>query len=204
MSDLHCAATVVVARHGEAEYETELLSDAGGSLTRRGREQARALADSLAQRNVAMIYTSSMARAVQTAEIVAARLGCHVLVRDELVELSVGNLAGQPDSPDAFEPVFARWRDGDLTAAVDGAENGEQSVQRVSGALEEVADLHRGETALVIAHSGVMSLVLPMLATNLPAAFAFERPLGNTALVELAADADGWRCVRWAERRLGV
>lgn len=202
MSDLHCPATVIVARHGAAEYESQLLSDAGGSLTRCGREQARALADSLAQRNVATIYTSSMARAVQTAEIVAARLGCHVLVRDGLVELSVGNLAGKPDSPDAFDPVFARWRDGDLTAAVDGAENGEQSVQRMSAVLEEVADLHRGETALVVAHGGVMSLVLSLLATNLPAGFAHGRPLGDTASVELQADADGWRCVRWADRTL--
>ncbi len=175
MSDLQCAATVVVARPGEAEYERELLSAAGGSLTLRGREQARALGDALADRNVALIYTSSMARAVQTAEIVAARLGCGVRVREGLV-------------------------DGDL--AVDGAQSPEQIVQRVSDVLDDVADLHRGETVLTITHGDVMSLVLPILATNLPATYAAGLPLGDTARVELHVDADGWRCIRWADAGL--
>ncbi|CAN5196980.1 hypothetical protein BH24ACT12_BH24ACT12_13320 [soil metagenome] len=202
MSDLQCAATVLVARHGEAEYETQLLSDAGGSLTRRGREQAGELGDALAARNIAMVYTSSMARAVQTAEIVAARVGSAVRVRDGLVELSVGNHAGQADAPGVFVPVFDRWRAGDLGAAVDGAESGERTVARVSGVLAEMADLHRGETVLALSHGGVMSLVLPLLAANLSDTYAFGQPLGDAAWVELRVDADGWRCARWGERRL--
>ena len=45
MGDLQCAARVFVARHGEALYENELLSDAGGWLSPLGREQARTLAE---------------------------------------------------------------------------------------------------------------------------------------------------------------
>ncbi|MBA2774866.1 MAG: hypothetical protein H0U36_12600, partial [Nocardioidaceae bacterium] len=47
MSDLFCAATVIVARHGEAEYDTELASDDGGSLTLAGRDQCRSWAGSM-------------------------------------------------------------------------------------------------------------------------------------------------------------
>jgi hypothetical protein len=47
MSSLQCAARLFVARHGEAEYETEFCSDHGGSLTALGRRQARELADRL-------------------------------------------------------------------------------------------------------------------------------------------------------------
>ena len=81
MGDLQCAARVFVARHGEADYESELLSDAGGSLSALGREQALALADSLAGQRIAHVYVSTMSRAVQTGEIVAARLGVGVTVR---------------------------------------------------------------------------------------------------------------------------
>ena len=43
MSSLQCPARVLVARHGEAEYETDLCSDDGGSLTAAGsRAGARA------------------------------------------------------------------------------------------------------------------------------------------------------------------
>lgn len=197
MSDLQCPATVLVTRHGGAEYESDLLSDAGGSLTLAGRRQSQRLADSLTQRNVAMIYASPLARAVQTAEIVAGRLGCVVRVREGLAELSVGDHAGHPESPELFAPVFQRWRAGDLSAAVVGAENGASMVARVRAVLEEVADLHRGETVLVVSHGGVMSLVLPRLAVNLPDDHAAGRSLPSCVPVELSADADGWTCAGW-------
>ena len=47
MSDLQCPARVFLARHGEAAYETELLMDHGGTLTARGRAQARELGEKL-------------------------------------------------------------------------------------------------------------------------------------------------------------
>ncbi len=84
MSDLQCPARVFVARHGEAVYESELLSDAGGWLSPLGREQARELAQSLSGERIARVWTSDMARAVQTGEIVASVLGVDVVVRKGL------------------------------------------------------------------------------------------------------------------------
>src|SRR6478609_3419986 len=94
MSSLQCAARILVARHGEAEYETELCGDDGGSLTALGRAQARELADLLSGERIARVWTSSLSRAVQTAEIVAASLGVDVVVREGLREYGVGSLAG--------------------------------------------------------------------------------------------------------------
>ena len=65
------ASTLVVARHGEAEYEANEWAE-GGSLTPLGRRQSQALARALTGERVAHAYTSTLARAVQTAEIVAA------------------------------------------------------------------------------------------------------------------------------------
>jgi broad specificity phosphatase PhoE len=90
MSDLFCAATLLIARHAEAEYDSPLLSDSGGSLSLTGREQARKLGRSLRDARIAMVYCSPMAPAVQTAEIIAAELGAMVRVRDDLLERSMG------------------------------------------------------------------------------------------------------------------
>jgi probable phosphoglycerate mutase len=199
VSDLHCAATVLVARHGEAEYENDLLGDSGGSLTLAGRRESERLAEALQHRNVAMVYTSPLARAVQTAEIVAARLGGVVRVRNGLAELSVGDHAGRPESPELFTPVSQRWRTGDLSAAAPGAQDGAATVARVRAVLEEVADLHRGETVLVVSHGGAMSLVLPRMALNLPDDHGAGRELPGCVPVELSADADGWTCAAWPE-----
>ena len=80
MSDLHCPATLLVTRHGDADYgHPSVLSDEGGWLSERGREQADALAESLRVRNVARVFTSPMQRAVETAAQVARVLGTDVV-----------------------------------------------------------------------------------------------------------------------------
>ncbi len=200
MSDLFCAATLVVARHGEAEYEEpDLASDDGGSLTLRGREQSRQLAASLTDRRIAAIWCSDMARAVQTAEIVAAALGLPVRVCPGLRKFSVGDLAGQRYADDLFRPVFDGWLAGDLSLGCPGAETGKDVVRRVLAVLSAMADQYRGETALVVSHGGSISLVLPRLASNVRADFAVGKSLGNCATCELAADADGWALRTWAD-----
>ena len=84
MSDLQCAARLLVVRNAEAEYESDEASNSGGSLSLAGRKQARDLGDALRGARVSLIYCSPMARAVQTAEIVAAELGVVVRVRESL------------------------------------------------------------------------------------------------------------------------
>lgn len=199
MSDLHCAARVHLARHGEAEYESDLLSDAGGSLSRAGRRQSRELAESLRGARISRVFTSSMARAVQTAEIAAGVLGLDdVVVRDGLRELGVGVHAGGTGDPDPFWPTFERWLDGDLSARIEGAESGAEVVERVRGELELVVDQHRGESVLVVSHGGAICAAVPVLARNLTSRFPEGRPLANCGVVELEADADGWRAVSWS------
>ncbi len=197
MSDLFCAATLIVARHAEAEYESDLASDDGGSLTLVGREQSRELADSLRDRRVAAIWCSDMARAVQTAEIVAARLDVPVRVRRGLREFAVGELAGQPYSTDLFATVSSAWTSGDLSGGCPGAETGSDVVRRMRAELESLADEHRGESVLVISHGGSMSMALPRLASNVRADFAVGKPIDNTGTCELAVDADGWVLRSW-------
>lgn len=197
MADLQCAARVLVARHGEAAYESELLSDAGGWLTPLGRAQARELAESLRGQRVARVWTSDMARAVQTGEIVAGVLGTDVVVRTGLREFGVGDARGTTGVPDPFAATFAAWLDGDLAARVPGGESGEEVVTRYRAVLEEVADSHRGEAALVVSHGGVMCLALSALALNLAPSHARDLPMPHCGLVAMEADADGWVARSW-------
>lgn len=202
MSDLQCAVRMFVARHGEAEYESELLSDAGGSLTTLGRSQASGLADLLADQRIAHVYTSTLSRAVQTGEIVAARLGVGVTVRHGLREFSVGSYAGQPADPDPFRPAFEDWLDGRLDTPIPGGESGSQVIDRMRGVLDEAADRFRGEAVLVISHGGAICTTVPNLARNVERAFPLSRPLANGDVIELAADADGWLARSWAGQDL--
>jgi len=202
VSDLQCAARVFVARHGEALYESELLSDAGGWLSPLGRDQARALAERVAPERIARVWTSDMARAVQTGEIVAAALGVDVVVRKGLREFGVGDAAGTTGDPDPFAETFAAWLDGDLTARIRGGESGEDVVERYTAVLDEIADAHRGESVLVVSHGGVMCMALSAVARNLSLSHSRDIPMPNCGVVALEGDADGWVARSWADRPL--
>ncbi|MGH8967705.1 MAG: histidine phosphatase family protein [Actinomycetes bacterium] len=69
MSDLQCAATLLLVGHG----------DEG---------QSREVGRSLGDRRVSMVYTSPAPDAVQTAKIAAAELGVQVRVAEQLDEAS--------------------------------------------------------------------------------------------------------------------
>jgi broad specificity phosphatase PhoE len=88
VSDLQCPARVYVVRHADAE-PTGASYDAGGALTEKGRAQARALAESLRGARIARVHASTMRRARETGEAVAAALGVGLEVHEGLCEVGV-------------------------------------------------------------------------------------------------------------------
>lgn len=193
MSSLQCPATLIIARHGDAEYEDQCWTEEGGSLTTLGRGQAAKLGEVLAGRRIAHVWSSTLSRAVQTAEIVAARLGVGVTTRADLCEFGCGELAGTAREVDPFIPTFRSWLDGNLATRIPGGESGHDLVARMRSVLQEVADAHPGETALVISHGGVMRLSVPNLARMEVA----PQRIQNCDTIEAEIDADEWVCRFW-------
>jgi probable phosphoglycerate mutase len=202
MSDLFCAATLLVARHGDASYVETWFSDEGGWLSPEGRAQARALAAELTGRRISRVWCSDTSRAVQTAEIVAAELGLAggsaVVAHKSLREVGIGDLLGQPFDLEEIHGVTEQWFDGDLTMAFPGGESGKDVVARYAGQLAAIADEHRGETVLVIAHQTAAAITISTLAGNVPPSFGEHHQLDNGEYAELEVDADGWRLVGWS------
>ncbi len=192
MSDLQCPTTVFLTRHGEAEYETDVFSGSGGSLTRRGREQARELGRRLAGERVAAVYCSSVARAVQTAELAAAQLGVDVVVREGLQEFGPGDLLGQAVGEGLFADVMHAWLDGDPDRQVPGGESGAEISARVFAVLDRIADEHRGETVLVVCHGGAMCASLAHAG-----AAGLDLEVANCASYRLEGDSGGWLPHGW-------
>jgi len=190
---LQCATTFVIARHGEAEYEAPTWAEEGGSLTVPGRRQAAELAESLASRRVAHVWTSTLARAVQTGEIVAGRLGVGVTTRIGLREFDVGHYRGAPLEEDPFAETYSRWLAGHLDDRIPGAETGREIADRFGAVLREIADAHPGETVLVVSHGGAIGLGVPAIARM----DVGQQRLGNCDTVEVLADADAWVCTRY-------
>lgn len=189
MTDLQCPARILLVRHGEAAYEADVTTGSGGTLTPRGRRQAREAGPRLAGERIAHVYASDMARAVQTAELLAAGLGVEVTVREGLQEFDPGVHHGEPHDSGWASATVAAWLDGDLDAHWEGGESAREMATRVTRVLDELADLHRGETVVVVSHGGAILATLSVLA--------WQRDRGddvaNCSGWVLERDGDGWR-----------
>jgi broad specificity phosphatase PhoE len=198
MSDLQCAATLLIARHGDAEYgHPSVLSDEGGWLSPKGIEQTAALAESLAGRRVAAVRTSTLARAVQSGAVAAEVLGVDSRPVEGLEEFSVGALAGRPHDDPELQSIFLSWVHGDLRRRIPGGAAGEEVLSGFREALQSIADQFRGETVLVFSHGGVMSFALPRISGALRDDLAAATFLPNCGVAEVAVDADGFDLRVW-------
>ena len=148
--------TLLLVRHGETDWNRDGRWQGGSdtSLNDLGREQARSLAEGL-DGNIDVVYSSDLARARQTAEIVAEKLGLGVRVDPRLRERGFGSWEGltTPEIEVRFAEAHRRWRAGE-GAGADDAEPFEDFSARVNRFLADVLRLHPGEEVLVISHGG--------------------------------------------------
>ncbi len=197
---------LVLIRHGESDAQAHgYLSGHGacGGLSDVGREQARTLRDRLLATgelaDVDVLYTSILARAVETAEILAPALG-EVPPQQECdwCEIHAGEAEGltwpeyrerYPWAGDAGNPFLRR---------APGSESWAEFFVRAGGRLRRIADEHPGQRVVVVCHGGVIGasfIALGELALREGHAFTHETT--NTSLTEWRFTGDEWRLVRY-------
>jgi probable phosphoglycerate mutase len=156
---------LIVCRHGETEWNIQRRAQgrADSPLTAAGIAQAQALGRALAARGVEHIVSSTLGRALHTAEIVADITGCTVSVDERLVERAFGELEGQRFEDMALDPVWTavvRCSDPDATAP--GSESLREVAARVMAALESAMALPYRSIA-VITHGQSISALMGTL-----------------------------------------
>lgn len=157
---------MLLARHGDAAYETGGSGDSGGSLTAAGRGQAHRLGHRLNDFQPTVVFCSELSRAVQTAEIAAGVVSVPVEVRVGLQEYDVGDERGRPYNASLFEPLQLHWLRGDLSAGIPGGEDGHAVARRMFSALENISERAAGGTVAVVSHGGAIISVLGSIAAG--------------------------------------
>ena len=168
---------ILLARHGETDDNVPPARVQGwidSPLNERGRAQARALAESVRPRGIVAVYSSHLARARETADIVAAELGVEVTVDERLAESRRGKWEGRLlEEIEREEPeLWAAWRRGGAQFRFPAGESLAEHADRVSAAL---TDVRAGALpALCVCHGGTIRC-----------AFALANPRGLDAFHEL-------------------
>ena len=152
--------TLVLVRHARTPWNLEgrVQGHYDVPLDDAGRAQARRAAGVLVGAGAVALWASDLARARETAEIVAAACGLEVQLDKRLRESDVGVRAGltAAEYAERFPAEYAS-RNGDRPLLVPGEESAAVVAERVAAALRECLDsLADGETGLVIAHGGCL------------------------------------------------
>jgi broad specificity phosphatase PhoE len=122
------ATEILLVRHGDC-YE-DMAEDVDPPLTRRGREQARLLAERLNRRGYDAVYASPARRALETARAIMP----DPAVDERLVEIAT------------------TLEDGHIQVA----ESPDSTVERMRGAVAEAAAAHPGGRAVLVGHGAAM------------------------------------------------
>ena len=180
--------TVWLIRHGHADgIEGRCCGRHDAPLSPRGREQAKAVAAELARESVSHIYSSNLLRAIQTAEIVAEPHKLPVQQIAELAEMDFGDLEGMrfEDIEERFPRVFESWMTCPTETQFPNGENFRQMSYRVLRAFDDLLERHRNEPIAVVAHAGVLRIILRRaLAISDGDFFQFAQPHGAINRIE--------------------
>jgi broad specificity phosphatase PhoE len=157
---------VYLARHGQTAYNLEgrFQGQLPVPLDELGRTQAHALAERAAAHGFATLWSSTLLRAHETAEIVAAAIGLEPKPDARLMETNAGDWTDRSFSDVQTEApeLFAKFIAGDPSFAFPGGESFAEQEVRVGAALDEI---ERGALpALVVCHGMVIRAALSVRA----------------------------------------
>jgi broad specificity phosphatase PhoE len=188
-----------LVRHGQTDANRNgvLLGRLDPPLNHAGREQAAVVAARVELLQPARIVTSPLARAVETAEIVARACGLTVEVDEQLIEVDYGEYDGLPLA-DLPSDLVMKWRtDGDF--APPGGESLASVGKRMGAYTTAVLDSLADGAVVAVSHvSPIKAAVL--WALGLPDLYAWRLRLDNASITRLAAGPDGPVLLSFNER----
>lgn len=193
--------TIYLVRHGETPgNRTRRYQPYDTPLSDEGREQARLVAERLAEEGpFAALYASDLARTLETAHTIGARLGLEPIPEPRLRELDTGDWKGE-----LYEEIEARYpgrRDAWIAAGglerMPGA-TGESTTDvyaRVTAAFDAIVARHPGERVIAVSHGWALAMLMSAIyACDHAEAFREQRfAFGNTSVSVVEVDATGVR-----------
>lgn len=154
---------VLLIRHGQSEGNAERRfgGHTATPLSPRGRKQASATAEALKKDSLTAIYSSDLARAVETARPLATLTGLQINATDAFRERSVGVMEGLTfeDAAQKHPEEYAALLRRDFERVLSGGESYRQLLDRARNKLDEVIAKHRGGRIAVFSHTGTICIL---------------------------------------------
>lgn len=194
---------LLLVRHGETVWNNQgrLQGQQDSQLTAVGLAQAQAIANRLRAEAFTALYSSDLARAYQTAQAIGQITGRVVVVDQRLREQAYGIFEGLTEAESAAQhPTIYQAFRSTADFVVPGGESRVMLRQRALAVFADLAQRHRHERIVVVAHGGLLSAFLRYLLNLAPLEPTPYR-LHNASLSQVRFDhADQqWQVVQIAD-----
>jgi glucosyl-3-phosphoglycerate phosphatase len=190
---------VVLLRHGRTAHNARgrIQGQLDTPLDELGLAQAEALGTVFASDPPAVVVSSDLSRARETARAVCDHVGLPLLVDPRLRETYFGDWQGRAllEIEREWPAEFAAWRVG-RGAPVGGETMVEVGARAVAVVAEHLPAVPAGGMLLVVAHGGTGRAVTGTMCGFDPATWWTLAPLGNTCWSTLVEWEGGWRLER--------
>ncbi len=161
--------TIYLLRHGETvntldgplryngHFDVDITAKARAQMVQRGQE--------LSCLNISTVYASDLKRCRIGGEIIADKIGCPLILSNNLREMKMGDWEGltlaevRERFPEQVEKKFADF----INYRIPGSETVQEVEQRIYPEFDEISDRHRGESIVIVAHGGVNLLLISRL-----------------------------------------
>ena len=188
---------ILLVRHGATVLTAEdrFAGSTDVPLGEEGRQQVRHLALRLATEPLTAIYSSPMARTLETAQVVAEPHRLPVRLSPGLREIDHGHWEGltRREAVTRYPDEYAEWEAHPLHAAPAGGENGQAVLTRARAALDAIVSTHPGEHVLVVSHKATIRLLVADLLgldTNSYRSRLDQQP-ASLNIIDVGADGHG-------------
>ena len=193
---------IYLLRHGEVEgaERRRFVGHLDVPLSPRGVAQCERQADRLRTAGLTAVYTSDLARAVRSGQIIGAPHGLAPTTVPALREMDMGRWDGLTAAElEAREPeAFRHWMTQVGEYPFPEGEDVPQLIARAWPVFTAIAGAHAGHSVAVVAHAGPnRALLCRALGLPLTRLTAFGQDYANVTILEHTADR--WRLLRLNE-----
>ena len=180
--DLKIKSNWFLVRHGETDWNVEnrVQGYSNTHLNEAGIKQAETTADFLMDKDIGLIVSSDLARAKETAEIIAKATGTEIIFDTSLREINCGSLEGMfiPEANEQYGSFL------DRPYKELGGETFKEVEERAMKALRNHRRDHERKNVVIVSHGALLGLVMKNIK-KIDHAQSTGLNIGNAEVIKL-------------------
>lgn len=180
-----------LARHGETEWNkaSKIQGKTDIELSIEGMKQAHKLAKRLSYENIDVIFSSSLKRALRTAEIIAEYRSCRIVESDKYHEICLGPWEGMTinEIEEKYSEHFKVYREDPANFKLQGAETFLDLTERTYNAIIEIVNKYDGKNILLVSHgTAIKAAIIKILGIDIVNYSKFRIDNASISIIEFS------------------